>query len=165
MRLKTRPDRIADTWKQHREQMQRLRLRWVCVLQSEGIDSQQSVAKYLDWTTSLGVSEVCFKELYVSTSQESVYHDYAANQWSQRRQVSLQTILQFADEHEWQIVEELPWGAPIFQGDWNGRTVKVAAYTEPSLFWERSRGIARSWNLMADGRCLASLEDRGSEVC
>ena len=42
--------------------------------------------------------------------------------------------------------------------------IRVAAYTEPSLFWERSHGVARSWNLMSDGRCLASLEDRASEI-
>jgi hypothetical protein len=42
--------------------------------------------------------------------------------------------------------------------------MRVAAYTEPSLFWERSRGLARSWNVMSDGTCLASLEDRGTDV-
>jgi hypothetical protein len=64
----------------------------------------------------------------------------------------------------WSRVEQLPWGAPIFKGDWRGRRVRVAAYTEPSLLWELTNGICRSWNLMADGRCLASLEDRKSGV-
>ncbi|MEZ0091017.1 hypothetical protein ABH925_002176 [Streptacidiphilus sp. EB129] len=40
----------------------------------------------------------------------------------------------------------------------------IAAYTEPSLLWERTSGIARSWNVMADGRCDASLEDQASEI-
>lgn len=165
MQLNTRCDRIATTWSQHRQTLNGLRLRWVCVLQAGGVDSTQSIANYLDWTTSLNVTEVCFKELYVSTSQESVYHDHVANEWSYRHQVPLQTLIHFADAHHWQIIQRLPWGAPIFRGNWRGHAVQVAAYTEPSLYWERSHGIVRSWNLMADGQCLASLEDRQSEVC
>ena len=42
--------------------------------------------------------------------------------------------------------------------------MKIAAYTEPSLFWERSQGIARSWNVLADNRCFVSLEDRESHI-
>jgi organic radical activating enzyme len=164
MNLDSHPDRIAATWTSQGERIKRLKLRWVCVLQTGGIDSPESLAKYLDWSTRLGVSEVCFKELYVSTSHESVYHDYAANEWSYRHQVPLKLVLQFAAAKGWSVADRLPWGAPIFHGEWQGRPVQVAAYTEPSLFWERSRGIARSWNLMADGRCLASLEDRDSEV-
>ncbi|MGR5130705.1 hypothetical protein, partial [Photobacterium swingsii] len=57
-----------------------------------------------------------------------------------------------------------PWGAPVFAGEWAGRPMRIAAYTEPSLYWERTHGIARSWNVMADGRCYASLEDRASEL-
>jgi hypothetical protein len=59
---------------------------------------------------------------------------------------------------------QLPWGAPVFDGRIGGRRLRVAAYTEPSLFWERVHGIARSWNVMADGTCLASLEDRQSAL-
>jgi hypothetical protein len=44
------------------------------------------------------------------------------------------------------------------------RPVRIAAYTEPSLFWERSVGVARSWNVVADGTCYASLEDRASRL-
>jgi hypothetical protein len=58
----------------------------------------------------------------------------------------------------------LPWGAPVFRGEWHGAPLQIAAYTEPSLLWERTHGVARSWNLMADGRCLVSLEDRASEL-
>jgi len=42
--------------------------------------------------------------------------------------------------------------------------VQVAAYTEPSVGWERAHGLVRSWNLMADGTCLASLEDPASAL-
>ena len=103
--------------------------------------------------------------MYVSTSAESVYHNREANEWSWRHQVPLKLLLDFARRQGWREVARLPWGAPIFQADWDGWPLQVAAYTEPSLFWERAHGIARSWNLMADGRCLASLEDRASEVC
>jgi pyruvate-formate lyase-activating enzyme len=164
MKLDAHPERIAATWTAQRERMNRLQLRWVCVLQAGGIDSLERLAAYLDWTIQHGVSEVCFKELYVSTSEESVYHDYAANEWSYRHQVPLELVLHFARDNGWSVGDRLPWGAPIFHGEWKGRAVRVAAYTEPSLFWERSHGIARSWNMMADGRCLASLEDRDSEV-
>jgi hypothetical protein len=47
---------------------------------------------------------------------------------------------------------------------WKGRVLRVAAYTEPSVFWERSRGMCRSWNLMADGTCYANLETAASVV-
>lgn len=40
-------------------------------------------------TADLGVEEICFKELYASTSTESVYFDRAANTWSRDHQVSL----------------------------------------------------------------------------
>jgi hypothetical protein len=140
------------------------RLRWVCVLQRGGVDSAPELAAYLDWATGLGVTEVCFKELYVSTSLESVYHSHASNAWSRAHQVPLRLLLDFARERGWVEAARLPWGAPIYQGVWNGRPIRVAAYTEPSLFWERTQGLARSWNLMADGRVLASLEDRASEV-
>ena len=42
--------------------------------------------------------------------------------------------------------------------------MRIAAYTEPSLYWERVNGIARSWNVMADGKCFVSLEDRSSAL-
>jgi hypothetical protein len=119
---------------------------------------------YLEWAVSRGVEEICFKELYVSTSVESEYFDQAANNWSADNQISLRMIVDFAQDSGWELVHRLPWGAPIFEGLWRGRRVRVAAYTEPSLFWELTNGICRSWNLMADGRCLASLEDRESEV-
>jgi hypothetical protein len=62
------------------------------------------------------------------------------------------------------VESRLPWGAPVYRGKWLGKPLRVAAYTEPSLFWERTQGIARSWNVMTDGRCHVSLEDRASEI-
>jgi len=53
----------------------------------------------------------------------------------------------------------LPWGAPVFQLNVEGKQMSVAAYTEPSVAWELRNKMCRSWNLMADGQCYASLED------
>jgi hypothetical protein len=141
-----------------------LRTRLICVLQKGGLESADGIDDYVRWAVAAGVSEVCFKELYVSTSAESVYHSHAANAWSESHQVPLSIVLGWADRRGLRLERRLPWGAPIFIGAIDGRDVRVAAYTEPSLFWERTHGVARSWNVMADGSCLASLEDRASKI-
>jgi hypothetical protein len=164
MGLDTLSDRVAMTWAGRRHAWPRLALRWICVLQRGGIEDRATLEGYLDWAVSVGVDEICFKELYVSTSIESEYHDRAANEWSAHHQVPLRLVLDFAKDAGWAIRETLPWGAPVFEGKWRDRLVRVAAYTEPSLLWELKSGVSRSWNLMADGRCLASLEDKNSEV-
>ena len=38
----------------------------------------------------------------------------------------------------------------------------IATYTEPSVAWEGTHGLARSWNLLAGRECYSSLEDRTS---
>jgi hypothetical protein len=164
MNLTIPSEEIAKTWSPIRSSLRQLKLRWICVLQRGGIESRDLLEQYLDWAVEGGIEEICFKELYVSTSIESEYHDRAANDWSARNQVSLRLVLDFARDVGWELVEKLPWGAPIFEGLWRGQRMRVAAYTEPSLFWELTNGLCRSWNLMSDGRCLASLEDRKSEV-
>jgi hypothetical protein len=164
MNLLTPVKRVVETWRNVSGQLSTLHLRFICVLQRGGIEDVDGLRHYIDWATCLGVTEICFKELYVSTSVESVYHDDAANVWSYQHQTPLSIMLAFARDQGWEELDRLPWGAPVFKGLWRGRPVQIAAYTEPSLFWERTHGIARSWNLMADGRCLVSLEDRGSEL-
>jgi len=141
-----------------------LRLRWICALQQGGIDSERALERYIDWAAETGAGEICFKELYVSSSVESVYYAREANRWSREHQVSLRLVTDFMANRGFEVAERLPWGAPIFEGAWNGRRLRIAAYTEPSISWELRNGLCRSWNLMADGRCLASLEDSGSEV-
>ena len=164
MSLPTDVSAIVHSWQMGRTSWPELRLRFTCVLQRGGVDSQEALEAYVGWAASLGVSELCFKELYVSTSAESVYHRHAANEWSLANQVPLELVLDFASRHKFVEIARLPWGAPVFHGSWRGHPMQIAAYTEPSLFWERSNGIARSWNLMADGRCLVSLEDRDSQI-
>jgi hypothetical protein len=164
MRLHTPVEGLIRSWRENRRRWPHLRLRLVSVLQRGGVDDEAALANYLSWATNLGVEEICFKELYVSTSTESIYHDRLANDWSRRHQVPLSLVTGFAERARFVLEGLLPWGAPVFRGNWLGRRVRVAAYTEPSLFWERTRGIARSWNVMSDGRCHASLEDHASEM-
>jgi hypothetical protein len=94
----------------------RIKPRWICVLQRDGIDDERSVGRYLDMSVTAGVGEVCFKELYVSTSVDSLYHDREANDWSRRNQVPLRLVTDFARNQGWAICERLPWGAPVLRG-------------------------------------------------
>jgi pyruvate-formate lyase-activating enzyme len=164
MNLTTDIAPLLRTWVARRERWPSLRLRLTCVLQRGGIESADDIGRYIDWASKQGVTEFCFKELYVSSSVESVYHRFEANRWSHDHQIPLAVVLEFAERHGFVQVAQLPWGAPVFRGPWGERAVQLAAYTEPSLYWERAQGIARSWNLMADGECLVSLEDRRSRL-
>ena len=103
-------------------------------MQKGGIDSISEIENYVDWASALGIEELCFKELYVSTSIESVYHRHSANEWSRRHQVPLAIVLDFAVRRGLTEESRLPWGSPIFRGTWEGQSLSIAAYTEPSLF-------------------------------
>ena len=162
MQLATPVEQLMESWREQRARWPRLRLRLICVLQRGGVEDRATLERYLDWAVAQGVQEVCFKELYVSTSTESLYHDRNANAWSRAHQVSLALVTGFAQAQGLELAERLPWGAPVYQGLWQGKPLRIAAYTEPSLFWERTHGVARSWNVMADGACYVSLEDRAS---
>lgn len=164
MKLHIEGERIAETWSQLGDAVRPLRLRWVCVLQRGAVEDMESMIRYVDWVSTTNVSEICFKELYVSTSLESVYHSSDYNQWSLANQVPLSLVLDFVRQHDFAQTDQLPWGSPIFEGQWKGRQIRIAAYTEPPVFWERAEKIARSWNLLADGVVYASLEDKASRV-
>ena len=164
MQLRTPVEALIRSWRDHRDRWPQLRLRLISVLQAGGVADATSAENYMSWAVEQGVEEICFKELYVSTSTESVYYDRAANDWSRSHQVPLSLITGLAERHGFALESRLPWGAPVYRGHWRGRPLRITAYTEPSLFWERSRGIARSWNVMADGTCHVSLEDRASAI-
>ncbi len=164
MKVETKTPALLRAWRARADASPGLRLRLVCVLQRGGVASVADIGEYVAWAASMGVDEVCFKELYVSTTEESVYYAHGANEWSARHQVPLSLVHDWAAANGLAEVSRLPWGAPIYGGRVGGQPIRVAAYTEPSLFWERSNGVARSWNVMSDGRCLASLEDRASVV-
>jgi molybdenum cofactor biosynthesis enzyme MoaA len=173
MGLNTGTENVLSTWRALRSdgQLLKLRLRLICVLQKDGVATAADIADYLKFAASEGVHEVCFKELYVSTTVESAYHDRPENTWSREHQVPLAHLTETLINLGFKLTSTLPWGSPVYTGTLspNGEQtashpLRVAAYTEPSLYWERSHGIARSWNLMSDGTCLASLEDPNSQL-
>jgi len=139
-------------------------LRWVCVLQKGGIDSSILLQNYIDWAFNHQVKQICFKELYVSSSSESLYFDAKANDWSYQNQVSLSLITEYAKQQNWRLLFKLPWGSPVYEITKGNQTMTIAAYTEPSVSWELANKTCRSWNLLADGRCYASLETTESEL-
>jgi molybdenum cofactor biosynthesis enzyme MoaA len=164
MHLQTPTESLIKIWRENRSRWPLLRMRLISVLQQGGVEDDATLQEYVSWAANQGVEEICFKELYVSTSAESVYHDRAANDWSRRHQAPLSLVTRFAERQGFVVESRLPWGAPVYRGQRSGQPLRIAAYTEPSLFWERTNGIARSWNVMADGRCHVSLEDRQSEI-
>ncbi|QJX00739.1 aminotransferase class I/II-fold pyridoxal phosphate-dependent enzyme [Frigoriglobus tundricola] len=164
MHLDTRSERVARTWLENRDALRGLALRWVCVLQQNGVSNETTLRHYLDWVAQTGGDEVCFKELYVAATGESVYRDHPSNAWSADHQVPLSLVTEFLHAHGAERAGALPWGAPTYRLRWGGRQLSVVAYTEPSVFWERTHGICRSWNLMADGTCFANLETTKSLI-
>ncbi|MBY0457447.1 MAG: radical SAM protein, partial [Gemmataceae bacterium] len=164
MGLETHSERVAGTWADHRAELANLSLRWVCVLQKGGVEDERSLRDYLTWAAGTGVGEVCFKELYVAVGAESVYAGSGYNAWSSAHQVPLARVVEFLRNNGAEPVGALPWGSPVYRLRWRGHELTVAAYTEPSVFWERANGLCRSWNLMADGTCYANLETADSRV-
>ncbi len=141
-----------------------LRVRAICVLQRGGVDSAEQVRAYVERCAGEGFAEICFKELYVSSLAENPWAPGAVNQHCEVNQVPLSRAIDALTAMGFVRSAQLPWGSPVFEGEALGRRIKVAAYTEPSVGWERTHGLVRSWNLLADGTCLASLEDPSSTL-
>ena len=146
------------------QQAPALRRRLVCVLQKGGVDDRGSVEAYLAEAVRLGAQEICFKELYVSSSEESAFATRSENEYCKTHRAPLSMLVEALRATGFEPISELPWGSPVFAGERQGTRLTVAAYTEPSVGWERVNGVARSWNMLADGRVLASLEDLTSEI-
>lgn len=164
MHLETNSRLIALYLSLHRNQFPTLDMRWVCVLQKQGVHDEKSLVEYLDWVVETEVKEICFKELYVVAMSESVYSDSKYNKWCAENQVSMSMLTNFLKWNNAKQVDKLPWGSPIVMLKWQGVELKIAVYTEPSVYWERTHGICRSWNLMADGTCYANLETKDSLI-
>lgn len=141
------------------------RLRIVTVLQKGGVDSASEIQGFIDKALEYGIDQICFKELYVASTSESLYAKQKENIYSRDHQVSLKTVTDFCRDGSLEKIKSLAWGSPVYRyEDANGKYVDIAAYTEPSVGWERVNGVARSWNYMADNKCFASLEDGSSEI-
>ena len=157
-------EKIAQVYAQHQDKFSNLKLRLICVLQESGVGTQTEVQEYIEWAASLGITEINFKELYVSTDRESTWATSPSNIYSEENRVHLSMVVDHFEENNWELIYKLPWGSPIYRKTVGAETMQVAAYTEPSVWWERTNGIARSWNLMSDGKLMVSLEDGDSEI-
>lgn len=162
MYLNTQSENISETYIENRNKFNSLKLRWVCVLQKGGVHDETTLEKYINWVINTGINEICFKELYVASSHESVYYNEKTNIWSRDNQVSLSLIINYIKKYNGKQISELPWQSPIYELDRFGHKLVIAAYTEPSVHWERTSGLCRSWNILSDGKCYASLEDSNS---
>ena len=136
-----------------------LHMRYICLLQKQGINSSERIEQYLRRSAAEGVGEVCFKELYVSSLSENPKSPSKENIYCMMNQVPLSLLIETLESLGFEQTAQLPWGSPVYTGVLDGVTMQVAAYTEPSVGWERKQGVVRSWNLTSDGDCLASLED------
>ena len=139
-------------------------IRLVCVLQKGGVESINEIEEYIKFAVKNKISQICFKELYVSATTESMYSEYESNIYSLKNQVSLKEVIKYAESKNLKEVSKLAWGAPIYLDDTHGSPIQIAAYTEPNVGWELQNKIARSWNYMADNNCYASLEDNKSKI-
>jgi len=164
MGLSVNLEKIASNFQRIKSIFPQLELRLICVLQKSGISSDSDIDAYIDWSAKLAIKQICFKELYVSSSRESYYYDHEANHWSYANQIPLSVLTAFATKQNWQVNDKLPWGSPVYRVHRQDCDMSIAAYTEPSLSWELQNGVCRSWNLMADGHCYSSLESKDSEI-
>lgn len=140
------------------------KIRLVCVLQKSGISNNLDIQNYLDFAIENNIEEVCFKELYISSTFESIYAKSQENKYSIDNQVYLNNLIDYCNDLKLNKINELPWGSPIYRYVKDTKKVDIAAYTEPSVGWEKTNGIARSWNVLSNGKCYASLEDKNSEI-
>ena len=141
-----------------------LPVRGICVLQRSGVASVHDVEAHLRHAVQNGLDEVCFKELYVSALSENPWAPSRENRFCEQHQVPLAVVLETMDRLGFVQSGALPWGSPVFEGTLAGQPLRVAAYTEPSVGWERRHGVVHSWSWLSDGACLASLEDPASRL-
>lgn len=146
------------------DELDSLKIRLICVLQKLGVEDETSLIKYLDFASQNNVKEICFKELYVSTSKESVFFDLDWNKYSYQNQIPLELVISYLERNNAVKVGELNWGSPIYKLNHKGKEIQIACYTEPSVFWEQTNKLARSWNILSNGDCYGSLEVKDSLI-
>ena len=124
MHLHTPVEASIRTWRENQHRWPQLRLRLISVLQEGGVEDDTTVENYLSWASNQGVEEICFKELYVSTSAESVYHDRSVNDWSRIIKCRFRSSQTLPND------KDLSWkaaclGVRLFTGA-NGRAIQCA---------------------------------------
>jgi pyruvate-formate lyase-activating enzyme len=145
-------------------QNQNLTLRLICLIQKGLVDDADDVRNYIEWAENIGVRQITFKELYVADPR-GVYYSASQNLWSKLHRVPIDLILEFFLKSGTEKIDELAWGCPIFRYQTKrGTIMQIAAYWEPTQKWEQEHGICRSYNLLTDGKCYTSLEDKDSAI-
>ncbi len=156
-------ERLADLTRTVPE-CRRITLRAVCLIQKGLVDDVDDLKTYIEWAESLGIRQITFKELYIADTR-GVYYSAEQNLWSKKNLVPIGMVLDFFAQAGAEKIDELPWGCPIFRYRTDrGTVMQIAAYWEPTQTWEQQHGICRSYNLLADGKCYVSLEDRNSAI-
>ena len=132
----------------------RLKVRATCVLCQNFIGSRTDVWRYMERLHGHGVREFTFKHTYVAY-EHSLFGGSSQNRWAAEHQVQTDP---FAGEGD--VLTTLPWGPQIKRmGD-----LQLCYYYEPTPDWELQNQLARSTNLLADGRVYGSLEDQRSHL-
>lgn len=130
-----------------------LTVRATCVMTRDGVDSRESVWRYIRELAEFGVRQFTFKHTYVAYG-ESVFAGTPEDCWAADHRVAFDPF----DDGEGEIVARLPWGPCIRRiGE-----VQACYYHEPTPGWELTNRLCRSSNLLSDGGVYASLEDRRS---
>jgi len=143
---------------------ERITLRAICLIQKGMVESAHDLRTYIEWAEDLGITQLTFKELYVADPR-GVYYSAAQNLWSGKHRVPIEMVLEFFARQGTEKIDELAWGCPIFRYRTDrGATMQIAAYWEPTQAWEQENGICRSYNLLTDGKCYVSLEDKDSSI-
>ena len=132
----------------------RLKIRATCVLCQDYIESRADVWRYIERLGAHDVREFTFKHTYVAY-EHSLFGDSAQNRWAAGHQVQTDPFTGAG-----RVVASLPWGPQIKRiGE-----LQLCYYYEPTPDWELQNQLARSTNLLADGRVYASLEDQRSHL-
>lgn len=142
----------------------KIKLRLICVLQKNYIDTVPEINNYINFALNLNVEQVCFKELYVASTNESLYSNSKENEYCLTHQTPLSEVINWAKCNNLVFKSKLPWGSPVFTYTKDSKDIEIVAYTEPSVGWEKLNKIARSWNILSDGKCYVSLEDKNSLI-
>lgn len=143
---------------------QRIILRTVCLIQKPMVKSADDIRTYIEWAEGLGINQITFKELYVADPR-GVYYSAPQNLWSTKNRVPIDIVLEFFRKEGAKKIGELAWGCPIFRYPTKRDNVmQIAAYWEPTQQWEQEHSVCRSYNLLTDGKCYVSLEDKNSII-
>jgi len=144
-----------------------LALRWVCVLQKGGVEDMSSLGAASTGPLALACGSFALKSSMCRRQPHRATTLTRATFGHEKCRYRLAWLLIGASRITFQRYQSCRGAYRCTLAIGKAQTFSIAAYTEPSVVWERTNAarLARSWNLMASGECLASLEDASSGVC